>query len=130
MTLSTLRDSAENLESILIQIRKSALALTTDDPDVLADIGPKEKARLKSGIEDFFKLLPAFSSTCGTVLAGDLGPAKGAAELAAAAFDLAQQDSNHLQIMGRGFIGREQERLVKERAALPHLTKAVEALQA
>ena len=57
------------------------------------------------------------------------GPVVAAQRLASAAQEIAQQDADQLRVTGRGYVGRELERLTIKRNVIPHLSAAIAGLR-
>lgn len=129
MNAQQITDAASALLPILTQIYNSAKALSTDNPDDLADLGAGEGGRLDKAVKEFFDALPTLVIALTPSAAAEMASAVASRRLAKLAHGVAEQDANRLQIMGRAYQGREEERLGKELAALPHLKAAIEALK-
>lgn len=125
----SLEQVTKALLEIATQLQNSAHLLNTDDPDLLADVGAKEGARIRSAIEEFDKLLPELAEVFGYALDEHMGPTLAAAKLTKAAQQVARHDASNLQKMGRGFMHREEERLRKAQGILPHLERALRSLE-
>lgn len=68
-----LAECAAAMQTLLTQIIHSSQALSTDDPDVLADIEGREGGRLRTAIGDFFATLGGLADACRLVTDGEVG---------------------------------------------------------
>lgn len=128
MNYQALAETATKMQAFVEQIAKSSQLLASADEDVLADVGAKEGKRLKEAIEKSVAELPFFTTLCAMATEPELAQPTAAKWLAQVALDIVQKDSNQLQIMGRAYIGREEERLKRDLDAQPHLRSAIGVL--
>lgn len=119
---------ADKLKAAAQQIENSVRTLANADADTVSDVESREGGRIQAAFEQFITDLPGFVTECASVRDGDLAQSAAAQILADAALQIASADSTHLEIMGRGYLGREEIRLKREKKAMPLLAEAVNAL--